>query len=135
MADATKDFLGAGWKFPPRLDARGQIELVHQEADVDEAIKLILMTMKGERPMRPEFGSDLHLLMFSPNDADTAGMARRYVYEALARWEPRIEVGEVRTGPDAFDPAALRIEIRYTIRATNSERNLVFPFYIIPGES
>ena len=135
MADVTKDFLGAGWKFPPRLDSRGQIELVHQEADVEEAIRLILMTMRGERPMRPEFGSELHLLMFSPNDASTAGQARRYVFEALARWEPRIEVQEVLASPDAFDPAALRIEIHYVIRATNSERNLVFPYYIIPGEN
>ena len=134
MADVTKDFLGAGWKFPPRLDSRGQIELVHQETDVDEAIRLILMTMKGERPMRPEFGSELFRLLFLPNDAATGGLARRYVQEALARWEPRIQVEEVLAAPDPFNEAALRIEISYTIRATNSERNLVFPFYLIPGE-
>lgn len=134
MADATKDFLGSGWKFPPRLDGRGRIELAHQEQDVEEAIRIILLTNKGERPMRPEFGSDLLRLQFAPNDGATAGLARRYVEEALGRWEPRIEVMEVNAGPDAGNAARLNIDIRYLIRATNSERNLVFPFYVIAGE-
>jgi len=137
--DPLKDFLGSGWKFPPRLDARGRIELSHQEADIEEAIRIILETSKGERPRRPEFGSELFRLVFQPNDAATAGLARRYVTEALARWEPRIEVVDVQAGPDQNDRGEflldrLRIEIRYRIPATNSERNLVFPFYTIPGE-
>ena len=37
-----------------------------------------------------------------------------------------------RTGPGAT--ARLLIEIKYHIPATNSDRNLVFPFYVIPGE-
>jgi uncharacterized protein len=134
MPTDIKDFLGSGWKFPPRLDARGHIELVHQEQDIEEAILMILRTQKGERPMRPEFGSELHRLIFAPNNAATAGIARRYVHEALARWEPRIEVLEVRAEIDAKSPALLLLSIDYRIPATNSERNLVFPFYTIPGE-
>jgi phage baseplate assembly protein W len=134
MPDVTKDFLGVGWKFPPCQDARGQIELVHQEQDIEEAIRIILLTNKGERIMRPEFGSELFRLQFAPNDASTAGLARRYVTEALAFWEPRIEVTEVRAGPDDRNPARLLIDITYRVPATNSERNLVFPFYVIPGE-
>ena len=134
MPDATRDFLGSGWRFPPRLDSRGQIELALQEQDVEEAIGMILRTQRGERPMRPEFGSELHLLQFAPNNAQTAGEARRYVHEALARWEPRIEVQHVEAAADPERPHRLLIEIRYALRATNSERNLVFPFYTIPGE-
>ena len=134
MPDPTKDFLGAGWKFPPRLDSRGCIELVSQEQDVEEAIKIILLTNKGERPMRPEFGSDLFQLQFAPNNSATAGLASRYVKEALGRWEPRIHVTRVFSQPDPRRPERLLINIDYTIPATNSERNLVFPFYTIPGE-
>jgi hypothetical protein len=132
--DATKDFLGNGWKFPPRLNARGQVELISHEQDIEEAVRIILGTMKGERPMRPEFGSELHLLTFAPNDASTAGAACRYVEEALLRWEPRIEDLEVHAAPDAAHPERLMIDIRYTVRTTNDMRNLVYPFYIIPGE-
>lgn len=134
MVDPTKAFLGSGWKFPPRLDSRGRIELVHQEQDVEEAIRIILLTRAGERPMRPEFGTLLHTLVFDSNDAATAGLARRYVTEALERWEPRIAVLSVKADADPENPSQLNIDIRYRIRATNSERNLVFPFYVIPGE-
>lgn len=134
MPDPTKDFLGSGWKFPPRLDTRGRIELAHQEQDIEEALYMILMTSRGERPMRPEFGSELSRLQFAPNDAATAGLARRYVQEALLRWEPRIDLLQVHAGPDPANPARLMIDVRYRVRATNAERNLVFPFYVIPGE-
>ena len=134
MSGPAKDFLGSGWKFPPQLDARGRIQLVHQEQDIEEAVRLILSTRFGERPMRPEFGSDLFTLVFAPNDAATAGLARRYVMESLARWEPRIEVTEVLAGPDSDGPERLLIDIYYRVLATNAERNLVFPFYVIPGE-
>jgi len=134
VRDSTKDFLGSGWKFPPRLDSRGRIELVHEELDVEESIRLILMTRKGERPMRPEFGCEIHELAFAPNDPSTTGLARRYVQEALGMWEPRIDVLDVRTLPNTRDDASLMLDIRYQVIATNSERNLVFPFYTIPGE-
>jgi len=134
MSDPTKDFLGSGWKFPPRLDARGHIELVQGEQDVAEAIRIILMTRRGERPMRPEFGSRLHTLVFEGRNDITLGLARQYVSEALERWEPRIEVMAVTAYFGSEASASLLIEVAYRIRATNSERNLTFPYYIIPGE-
>jgi len=127
------DFLGVGCSFPLRLDNRGQIALASGSADVQEAIRVILLTNKGERVLRPDFGSELFKLEFEPNDAATGGLARRYVQEALAQWEPRIEVMEVFTEPDPEDAARLLIEIEYRLRATNSEYNLVFPFYLIPA--
>lgn len=132
--DQTKNFLGSGWKFPPRLDSRGRIELVHQEQDVEEAIRMILMTRPGERPMRPEFGCRIHELAFDPNDAATAGLARRYVQEALLRWEPRIQVLNVLASPDNRNPDRLLLDIDYKLITTQDRRNLVFPFYVIPGE-
>jgi phage baseplate assembly protein W len=84
--------------------------------------------------MRPEFGCQIHELIFAPNDATTAGLATYYVEEALGRWEPRIEVLDVAAQPDPDSSDRLLIEIRYQIRATLDERTLVFPFYRIPGE-
>jgi len=134
MIDETKDFLGSGWNFPPVLDSRGRIAFFHQEQDVEQAINMILRTQKGERPMRPQFGSDLHLLVFMPNDAGTQGLACRYVREALAWWEPLIDVLQVTTDSDPNDAACMLVNVHYRVPATNSERNLVFPFYVIPGE-
>ena len=51
------DFIGAGWAFPLATDATGGIALVAREREIEEAIRLILATAPGERPMRPEIGA------------------------------------------------------------------------------
>ena len=129
-----RDFLGVGWAFPVGVDARGRIGLARQERDIEEAMRIILLTPKGQRVMRPEFGCQIHDLIFAPNDATTAGLAAYYVEEALGMWEPRIRVKEVNARPDAENPGRLLIDIVYEIKATHDSRSLVFPFYRIPGE-
>jgi phage baseplate assembly protein W len=128
------DFLGVGWAFPVKVDARGRIGLARQEQDVEQAIRMIVLTPKGQRVMRPEFGCHIHELIFAPNDGATAGLAARYVEEALGMWEPRIQVMDVKAGVDPSDPSCLLIEVIYELKATNDQRSLVFPFYTIPGE-
>lgn len=128
------DFLGVGWAFPVGIDARGRINLARHERDVEQAIRIILMTPKGQRVMRPEFGCRIHELVFSPNDAMTAGLGAYYVEEALAMWEPRIRVLEVDITPDADSPGTLLIRVDYEIKATHDRRSLVYPFYRIPEE-
>ncbi len=130
------DFLGVGWAFPIQLDARGRFALARHERDIEQAILMILLTPKGQRLMRPEFGCQIHDLIFAPNDATTWGLADYYIREALAMWEPRIEVREViiNADPKSEDGSRLLIEIVYTIKKTHDSRSLVFPFYRIPGE-
>jgi phage baseplate assembly protein W len=128
------DFLGAGWAFPVDVDARGRVGLARREKDVEQAIKIILMTPKGQRVMRPEFGCQIHDLIFAPNDGTTAGLAEYYVEEALGMWEPRIRVLEVNANADRSDPSRMLIEISYEILATHDRRSLVVPFYTIPEE-
>lgn len=101
--------------------------------DIEESIRIILGTAKGERRMRPNFGCDIHKLMFAPNNATTWGLASRYVEEALGWWEPRIEVTEIDPYPDPSDHSKLIINIKYRIKATNDARNIVYPFYLVSG--
>ena len=134
MTRPATDFLGAGWTFPVQADDSGGISVSTRERDIAEAIRIILLTPRGERVMRPEFGCQIHTLIFAPNDATTVGLACYYVSEALAMWEPRIRVLDVTAGPDANGTERLLVEIRYEIKATYDRRALVFPFYRIPGE-
>ena len=130
----THDFLGQGWRFPVGVDGHGGISMLKGGIDIEVAIKVILSTPKGERVMRPEFGSSLHEFVFSPNNATTAGLIAYHVREALLRWEPRIEIKEIDVQPDPLEPSYVQISIGYVIKATNDERNLVYPFYLIPKE-
>jgi len=108
--------------------------MVQDEADIEQAIRIILGTSRGERPMRPDFGCRIHELIFSPINATTMGLVAHYVEEALGWWEPRIQVRGVEVAPDPDDPARLLINIRYLIKATHDERSLVYPFYVTPAE-
>ena len=126
--------IGQGWAFPPRLDQRGQIAMVDGALEIEQAIRIILNTAPGQRAMRPEFGCRLHELVFAPNTNQTAGLAERYVREALGRWEPRIDLDEVRAMPDERNRALLRVSIKYRIKSTHSSRSLVYPFYLLPEE-
>ncbi len=130
----AQDFLGTGWAFPVSVDAHGRIALARQERDIEKAIRIILLTPKGQRVMRPEFGCQVHDLIFASNDATTAGLAAYYVEDALGMWEPRIRVQEVIARPDPDQAGRLLIDISYEIKATHDSRSLVFPFYRIPGE-
>ena len=128
------DILGSGWALRVGVDARGRIALAHRERDIEEAIQIILLTAKGQRVMRPEFGCQIHDLLFAPNDSATASMAEFYVRDALGMWEPRINLLDVRATPDPDAPERLLLDITYEIRKTHDRRSLVFPFYRIPGE-
>ena len=134
----AKEFLGVGWRFDPQtgfqLDEQGEVALSRHEQDVQEAIWIILSTAPGERLMRPEFGCGIHEYIFEPNDTRTAGLAAFAVEESLLRWEPRIDLNEVTAGQDPEDPAVLLIYIDYTVRATDTRYNLVYPFYLERGE-
>jgi phage baseplate assembly protein W len=128
------DIVGRGWRFPPRLGRHGEISLVGGETEIEQAILIVLRTAPGQRAMRPEFGCELHDLVFMPNNSDTAGRVRRAVRQALGRWEPRIHVLSVDATPDPDDPARLMIDIEYRIKSTHDRRSLVYPFYLIPEE-
>ncbi len=131
--EKENDMLGTGWSFPLRIDSRGGVALSRDESDIEESIRIILSTAKGERRMRPNFGCDVHNLLFAPNNATTWGLAAHYVEEALGWWEPRIEVLEVDPHPDPDEPARLLINIKYRIKATNDPRSIVYPFYLLAG--
>jgi phage baseplate assembly protein W len=92
------------WRFRvPRLDAPGEpvgfvidpagaIDTVADDESVRQSLLMLISTRPGERVMRPEYGCDLHRLVFSPNDDTTAGLAIHFVRQAVERWEPRVEI-------------------------------------------
>ena len=125
-----KSFLGVGCSFPFQLDERNHdFRLAEYEVSVSQSIRLILSTAKGERVMRPDFGCGIHDLVFAVTNQATCDRAASEIRDALARWEPRIDVETVRAWPSE-ERAILFIHVRYQVRATNNVFNLVYPFYL-----
>jgi hypothetical protein len=123
-------FLGSGWAFPVDTDYQGAVELASAEADIEQAIRIILGTAPGERVMRPEFGCDIHSYAFTTVNTTTVTLIEDAVEQALVRWEPRIDVDLVEVQVDDLAEGRLLIDVQYTVRRTNNEFNLVYPFYL-----
>jgi phage baseplate assembly protein W len=131
--DAT--FIGRGFYWPLQVDHTGSIRMTDGPADIDRSMEVILSTAPGERVMRPQFGCRIWDLLFEPVTANLLGLMAQAVRDALAQWEPRTEIEEVRPEPDPNDPTLITIYVTYRVKATNDRRNLVFPFYVIPHDS
>ena len=128
------DIIGTGLSFPLRVDRLGGISLSSGTDDIEEAMRVILTTAPGERPMRPLFGCGIHDYVFESVDAYTVGRLEREIRIALDRWEPRIEIVSIEIDTDRANEGVLPIDIGYVVRSTNDRRNLVYPFYVIPAE-
>lgn len=126
-------FLGRGWAFPPQLNDRDRVSMVEADTDIKQAIYIILNTAPGERVMHPDFGCNIHEMIFWPANDQTAAIIERYVTEALTRWEPRIRLHEVRAVPGAADFGQMLINIVYEIKQTHDKRSMVYPFYLTPA--
>lgn len=128
-----------GWRYEvPRFDApdepvglvvdmRGAIDTVPDDDSIRQSLLLLISTRPGERVMRPLYGCDLNQLAFSPNDDTTAGLAIHFVRQAVARWEPRIDVLDVDASRDEDDPTRLGITLSYRIRATQQTGRITVP--------
>jgi uncharacterized protein len=131
----SKRFLGRGWPFPIDVNPADKlVPFVAEEEKIRQSALIILGTARGERVMRPEFGSRLSELVFAPINASTRALASRYATDALVEWEPRIDVLKVSVAEDAAALGTLLIDVEYRIRSTSSVFNLVYPFYLRGGK-
>jgi phage baseplate assembly protein W len=117
------------------LALTGGIDLVEEHDSVRQAIVLLLSTVPGERVMRPDYGCELHRLVFSPNDDTTAGLAMHYVRQALDRWERRIDIRRLDAARCDGNPALLEITLEYRVRATQRDDAVGFAVDLTGGLS
>ncbi len=125
--DAPEDAAGL------RFAASGGIDMVQYNESIRQAILMLLSTRPGERVMRPDYGCDIHRLVFSPNDDTTAGLAIYYVQRALDRWEPRVEVLQLDAGRDPEAPERLNVTLQYRVRVTRHTEHLSFSLNLAEG--
>lgn len=132
--DASKDFLGRGFSFPPKIDpTTGKFVMAEAEEDIQQSIYIILMTRLKERAMLPEFGTDLSSYIYDVPDPTFENLLCMEVLNALVKYEHRIQDIDVSIDDINLAKGAIYIRIKYFVRATNNPNNLVFPYYIEEG--
>lgn len=128
---AGADFLGTGWAFPPRFDPGGAgVAMVSGHDDIAQSLAILLATRRGERVLHEDFGCELGDFLFGEISQRMVGQVRDLVSDAILHHEPRIRLDEVRVSADRAGDGVLLVTIDYTVRATNSRFNFVYPFYL-----
>ncbi len=128
-ADMEHSFLGTGIKFPIQVnEVTGEFVMSSEEESVKESVYIILMTQKGERWLRPAFGSSILSYVFTDISLTRISMMEKEIARTIIDNEPRISQADVDIQP-AMDQGCLIINLQYTIARTNRKDNLVFPFY------
>jgi Bacteriophage baseplate protein W len=129
----ASEMLGRGWAFPILPDPGGRLRYVEGEEDVEQALRIVLLTRLSERVMRPTFGSAVASYLFLPGSQKYLGLLEGAVREAIRDWEARVDLLDARAEADAEDPTLVTVSIDYRVRRTNTRANLVFPFYLNQG--
>lgn len=128
---ANDSILGRGWSFPVSFTGR-TVRLSEEEQDIKESLVILLNTTLGERVMRPDYGANLENLLFETINVTTASIITNRLKRAILFHEPRITNTSIDLVPD-INNGLIEITIEYTIIATNSRTNLVYPFYLNEG--
>ncbi|MBE9180047.1 GPW/gp25 family protein [Oculatella sp. LEGE 06141] len=110
--------------FPFHIDRKGRTATTTDAAHMDNLIAQVLFTNLGERVNRPDFGSGLLQLVFSPNSPELAATLQFTMQAALQRWLG--DVIEVQTLDVAHEESTLRILVRYRVRQTQELRTATF---------
>ena len=128
-----KSFLGRGWKYPVTFkQSSNTVVLSQYEQDIRESLNILLSTERGERVMRPEYGTNVRDLLFEPLDVSTATLVGEEIKKAILLNEPRVFVDSVEAIQEELN-GYLEVKIEYTVIATNTRSNMVFPFYLNEG--
>jgi phage baseplate assembly protein W len=129
-----KEFIGKGWSFPIIPGPTGALAWSDGDDNVEQSLRLVLMTRVGERVMRGTFGSRLGEMVFKPGSEQNLNALELEVSSVILDFEPRVEVLDVVAEADAIDATRITITLSYRVRRTNTRESLVFPFYLVRGD-
>lgn len=128
--ETNNSFLGRGWGFPPEFNRGSKaVKMLEDEADIKSSLEILLSTRLGERVMVPGYGCNLDELLFNPLNLTLKTFVVDLIKTAILYHEPRIDVNKINIDPTNELEGVLLINIDYTIRTTNSRKNMVYPFY------
>lgn len=129
-----QSFLGSGWGFPPEFHkAAKDVRLVSEDGDIQESLNILLSTFPGERMMQPTYGCELKTMVFETINESTVTAIKDIIERAILFFEPRINLDEIEIDTQEIVNGVLNILLKYTVRATNTRSNMVYPFYFQEG--
>jgi hypothetical protein len=131
MNDATKNFMGTGWKFPIEFKKTlGTVVMLSGEDDIRNSLEVLFATRVGERIMHASYGSALDSFLFMPINRSTITYMKAIISDEILFNEPRIILNDIEINRSPTEDGKLDIIFDYSISQTNNRYNFVYPFYI-----
>lgn len=103
---------------------RGSTGYFKQSFDVMTQVKSnivnLLLTKKGERLFNPEFGCDLHNILFENISQETEAQVDAAVKDAINRWLPYVTIKKVQVINDPNKNTVL-VQVSFSLRGDISD--------------
>ena len=106
---------------PARFASTGYLARADDSAAIAQAISELLLTLPGERPMRPEWGSLVRTRRWEPNDEHLAQDLRADTADAIARWEKRVSLVSVNVVRDKAAGRSITLTAVFKVKATGQQ--------------
>lgn len=115
-----------GMNYPIQRSEDGYFDKTYtslQEVKVN--ILNVLATRRGERVMKPNFGSDLHLIVFEQSTRDLEEAVEEEITNVIDRWVPQASINSINVKRRPQENSVLT-EITFTtpFLPDNKEENL-----------
>ncbi|WP_447761943.1 GPW/gp25 family protein [Sphingopyxis panaciterrae] len=106
--------------FAPAIDGRSAVAAYGSAPHVRQMLELLILTMAGERVIRPDLGSPVRQLLFGAGEGAAAIALEAALQATINQWLG--DVLELHELVVDFDGAAavLEIEVTYEVRLTRT---------------
>lgn len=136
MTNELRSLIGRGISFP--IDCTQHT--LNQSEDIrkiNQSLLMLFETPKGQRLFLPDYGTNLRLYRFEPNDEILVLQLRSVLTEDVIKWEPRISVTNIEffREPNMIDNNVLYIGVSYTVKNTSESGSFVYPYQREPYDS
>ena len=111
-----------GLSFP--LSMGTQKQNYYTSEQVHDNLRNLILTMPGERPMNPAFGSDIYHLLFEQlQDEIIQEAAFDAITKAVQVWMPAVNIVDVLV-TSAYDDNKVKIEVFYSVNGWKADNVL-----------
>lgn len=104
-----------GIKFPFQKGGTSFPAAATDDELIRDSLLQLILTMNGERIMRPEFGTNAMSFVFENNDVVLSNLLRSEIQGAVAKFEPRIQLVDLQVERRR---AEIILTITYIVLAT-----------------
>lgn len=120
FSDFTTNFL--------KTPVGDQLARVINDSSIRQSIRNLMLTNTGDRLFQPTIGGNIRELLFENNLQENLITARNYVKTVIERFEPRVQLVDVRMDSPERDPHTVYVTIIYRTLNNSEPQTLTLLF-------